>query len=78
MVQSAVEVLLPSPWEIEVAVVASVFLIASYWLFAYRGGGDDDVVGVGFDRSRLMQNLDSGDAIFDKDKVLNFFFFFLN
>jgi hypothetical protein len=68
MVQSAVEVLLPSAWEIEVAVVASVFLIASYWLFAYRGGGDDDVVGVGFDRSRLMQNLDSGDA-FDKDKV---------
>ncbi|CAL9245741.1 unnamed protein product [Arabidopsis halleri] len=69
MVQSAVEVLLPSSWEIEVAVVASVFLIASYWLFAYRGGGDDDVVGVGFDRSRLMQNLDSGDAIFDKDKI---------
>ncbi|ANM64219.1 C2 domain-containing protein / GRAM domain-containing protein [Arabidopsis thaliana] len=68
MVQSAVEVLLPSAWEIEVAVVASVFLIASYWLFAYRGGGDDDVVGVGFDRSRLMQNLDSGDA-FDKDKI---------
>ncbi|XP_010418631.1 PREDICTED: BAG-associated GRAM protein 1-like [Camelina sativa] len=69
MVQSAVEVLLPSSWEIEVAVVASFFLFASYWLFAYRGGGDDDVGGVGFDRSRLMQNLDSGDAIFDKDKI---------
>lgn len=76
MVQSAVEVLLPSSWEIEVAVVASVFLIASYWLFAYRGGGDDDVGCVGFDRSRLMQNLDSGDAIFDKDKVLYFFLHF--
>lgn len=69
MVQSPVEFLVPSPWEIEVAVVASVFVIASYWLFAYRTGGDDEAGGVGFDRSRLIQNPDSGDAMFDKDKV---------
>lgn len=65
MVQSAVEFLVPSTWEIEVAVAASAFLIASYWLFAYRVGGDDDV---GFDPSRNPD--DSGDAMFDEDKVL--------
>ncbi|KAJ0246634.1 BAG-associated GRAM protein 1 [Hirschfeldia incana] len=64
MVQSAVEFLVPSTWEIEVAVAASAFLIASYWLFAYRVDGDDD--DVGFDPSR---NPDSGDAMFDKDKI---------
>ncbi|KAF8110749.1 hypothetical protein N665_0079s0063 [Sinapis alba] len=63
MVQSAVEFLIPSTWEIEVAVAASAFLIASYWLFAYRVDGEDDV---GFDPSR---NPDSGDAMFDKDKI---------
>ncbi|CAA7016659.1 unnamed protein product [Microthlaspi erraticum] len=69
MVQSAVEFLIPSSWEIEVAVVASAFVIASYWLFAYRSDGDDEASGVGFDRSHLMQNPDSGDPIFDKDKI---------
>ncbi|CAN6978481.1 hypothetical protein BRARA_I04105 [Brassica rapa] len=64
MVQSAVEFLVPSTWEIEVAVAASAFLIASYWLFAYRVDGDDDV---GFDPSRNPD--DSGDAMFDKDKI---------
>lgn len=80
MVQSAVEFLIPSSWEIEVAVVASAFVIASYWLFAYRSDGDDEANGVGFDRSRLMQNPDSGDPIFDKDKVFissSYFFFYL-
>ncbi|CAH8390245.1 unnamed protein product [Eruca vesicaria subsp. sativa] len=61
MVHSAVEYLLPSTWEIEVAVAASAFLIASYWLFAYRFSDD-----VGFDPSR---NPDTGDALFDKDKI---------
>ncbi|KAJ4896202.1 C2 domain-containing protein / GRAM domain-containing protein [Raphanus sativus] len=61
MVQSAVEFLVPSTWEIEVAVAASAFLIASYWLFAYRY---DDA---GFDPSR--NPADSGDAMFDKDKI---------
>lgn len=65
MVQSAVEFLVPSTWEIEVAVAASAFLIASYWLFAYRY---DDA---GFDPSR--NPADSGDAMFDKDKVLSDF-----
>ncbi|WZZ17956.1 BAG-associated GRAM protein 1 isoform X1 [Brassica napus] len=64
MVHSAVEFLVPSTWEIEVAVAASAFLIASYWLFAYRVDGDDDV---GFDPSRNPD--DSGDAMFDKDKI---------
>ncbi|CAG7865991.1 unnamed protein product [Brassica rapa] len=64
MVQSAVEFLVPSTWEIEVAVAASAFLIASYWLFAYRVDGEDDV---GFDPSRNPD--DSGDAMFDKDKI---------
>ncbi|CAN8280102.1 unnamed protein product [Cochlearia groenlandica] len=67
MVQSTVEFLIPSPWEIEVAVVASAFLIASYFLFAYRSDGDDEADGVGFDQSLL--NPDSGDALFDKDKL---------
>ncbi|CAH8310386.1 unnamed protein product [Eruca vesicaria subsp. sativa] len=64
MVPLAVDFLVPSTWEIEVAVAASAFLIVSYWLFAYKVDGDDEANGgVGFDQGT------GGDAIFDKDKI---------
>ncbi|XP_010546602.1 PREDICTED: BAG-associated GRAM protein 1-like isoform X2 [Tarenaya hassleriana] len=68
MVQTAVEFLVPSLWEIEVAVAVSALAITAYCLFAYRDG-DDVAGGEGFGRSHLLENSNSGDAIFDKDKM---------
>ncbi|XP_022733669.1 BAG-associated GRAM protein 1-like isoform X2 [Durio zibethinus] len=64
--EAVVEYLVPSWWEIKVAVAASVFVIVSYWLFTFRGG---DGGGDGGDRSQLVEN--SGDGILDdKDKMV--------
>ncbi|XVF37577.1 hypothetical protein REPUB_Repub20aG0021300 [Reevesia pubescens] len=68
MIETAVvlEYLVPSWWEIKVAVAASVFVIVSYWFFTFQGGD-----GVGGDRSQLTEN--SGDGILDgKDKMVQF------
>ncbi|XVF84299.1 hypothetical protein PTKIN_Ptkin17bG0025700 [Pterospermum kingtungense] len=61
MVETAVvgEYLVPSLWEIEVAVAASVFVIVSYWVFTFQGG--DGCGG----RSQLLEN--SGDGILDDE-----------
>ncbi|KAL5576284.1 hypothetical protein UlMin_017983 [Ulmus minor] len=56
--------LVPSWWEIEVTVAASVFVIFAYWFFAYRGGGDGDG-----DRLVLDNSAASGIAIDDKAKI---------
>ena len=56
--------LVPSWWEIEVTVAASVFVIFAYWFFAYRGGGDGDG-----DRLVTDNSAASGIAIDDKAKV---------
>lgn len=37
-IETAMEFLLPSWWEIEVSVAASLFVIVVYWLFTYRTG----------------------------------------
>ena len=65
MIETAavVEYLVPSWWEIKVAVAASVFVIVSYWFFTFQGGDGD---GVG-DRSQLQD--DSDGILDDKDKV---------
>ncbi|XWS13127.1 hypothetical protein CRYUN_Cryun36dG0011100 [Craigia yunnanensis] len=54
MIETAmvVEYLVPSWWEIIVAVAASVFVIVSYWFFTFQGGDDG---GVG-DQSQLLEN----------------------
>ncbi|XVE80910.1 hypothetical protein DITRI_Ditri15bG0019100 [Diplodiscus trichospermus] len=69
MIETAValEYLVPSWWEIKVAVAASVFVIVSYWFFTFQGGDGC----AGGDRSQLWEN--SGDGIVeDKDKMVQF------
>ncbi|KAK3204263.1 hypothetical protein Dsin_018309 [Dipteronia sinensis] len=56
MVETVTDVLLPSWWEIQVTVAASLFVIFAYWFFSYRGGDTD------------VENLPA-DAIDDKDKM---------
>ncbi|XWS09426.1 hypothetical protein CRYUN_Cryun40dG0083700 [Craigia yunnanensis] len=66
MIETAavVEYLVPSWWEIKVAVAASVFVIFSYWFFTFQGGDGDDVG----DRSQLPD--DSDGILDDKDKMV--------
>ncbi|XVF29575.1 hypothetical protein REPUB_Repub15cG0132900 [Reevesia pubescens] len=66
MIETAVvvEYLVPTWWEIKVAVVTSVFVIVSYWFFTFQGG-----YGGGRDRSQLMENSANG-ILDDKDKMV--------
>ncbi|MDV3166785.1 MAG: hypothetical protein Q8807_04080 ['Waltheria sp.' little leaf phytoplasma] len=75
MVEPAVvaEYLVPSWWEIKVAMAAAVFVIVSYWFFASQGG---DGGGGGGDRSQLPEN-SSDEILDDKDKVKSLTFLFL-
>ncbi|XP_021654509.2 BAG-associated GRAM protein 1 isoform X2 [Hevea brasiliensis] len=69
MIDSALDFLLPSWWEIKVTVAAAIFAIASYWFFAWTGGGGD-TEGAGSDRSQILDNSgNSGDGIDDRDKM---------
>ncbi|XP_022722043.1 BAG-associated GRAM protein 1-like isoform X8 [Durio zibethinus] len=65
MIKTAVvEYLVPSWWEVKVALAASVFVIVSYWFFTFKGGD-----GRGGDRSQVLVN--SADGILDdKDKMV--------
>lgn len=36
MIETAVEFLLPSWWEVKVSVAASLFVIVAYWFFLYK------------------------------------------
>ncbi|KAG8481338.1 hypothetical protein CXB51_026280 [Gossypium anomalum] len=68
MIETAlvVEYLVPSSWEIKVAVATSVFLIVSYWIYTLQVGS-----GSGGGRSLLQENF--ADAILDdNDKIIQF------
>ncbi|GMH08691.1 hypothetical protein Nepgr_010531 [Nepenthes gracilis] len=65
MIEAALEFLVPSRWEIEVTVAASVFIITAYWYFKIFGDGEIDAA----DRSLVDNSLASGDAIDDKNKI---------
>ncbi|KAG4125842.1 hypothetical protein ERO13_D10G123100v2 [Gossypium hirsutum] len=68
MIETAlvVEYLVPSSWEIKVAVATSVFLIVSYWIYTLQVGS-----GSGGGRSLLQE--DFADAILDdNDKIIQF------
>ncbi|GKV29253.1 hypothetical protein SLEP1_g38192 [Rubroshorea leprosula] len=67
LIETAVECLVPSWWEVKVTVAASVFVIFCYWFSAY-GGGDRNAGG---DRSQFGENSGSG-FVFDKDKMGQF------
>ncbi|KAH9727117.1 BAG-associated GRAM protein 1 [Citrus sinensis] len=62
MIETAMEILVPSWWEIQVTVAASLCVIASYWFFFSKTGD------FGVDRSQLVEN-SSISAIDDKDKL---------
>lgn len=64
LTETVLEFMVPSWWEVQVTMAASVFVIVAYWFFTYRGGGVDG----GFDRSQLVENSNSGD-IYDRDKM---------
>ncbi|KAK8558210.1 hypothetical protein V6N13_038683 [Hibiscus sabdariffa] len=82
MIETAlvVEYLVPSSWEVKVAVATSLFLIVSYWIYTLQvgngggigggvGGGDGD--GGGGDRPLLQENL-AKEILDDKDKIVQF------
>ncbi|XP_006442783.2 BAG-associated GRAM protein 1 isoform X3 [Citrus clementina] len=62
MIETPMEILVPSWWEIQVTVAASLCVIASYWFFFSKTGD------FGVDRSQLVES-SSISAIDDKDKV---------
>ncbi|KAG8499954.1 hypothetical protein CXB51_006545 [Gossypium anomalum] len=66
MIETAVVVdyLVPSWWEVKVAVAASVFVIVSYWFFALQGKD-----GAGGDRSQVSESSAEG-ILDDKDKIV--------
>ncbi|KAL1149082.1 hypothetical protein V6Z11_A10G168000 [Gossypium hirsutum] len=68
MIETAlvVEYLVPSSWEIKVAVATSVFLIVSYWIYTLQLGS-----GSGGGRSLLQE--DFADAILDDNDKINQF-----
>lgn len=56
---------------------AAIFVISSYWFFAWSGGGGDSDSATG-DRSQILDNsCNSGDGIDDRDKVGLFFSIFI-
>ncbi|XP_052293177.1 BAG-associated GRAM protein 1 isoform X8 [Citrus sinensis] len=65
MIETAMEILVPSWWEIQVTVAASLCVIASYWFFFSKTGD------FGVDRSQLVES-SSISAIDDKDKMVQF------
>lgn len=62
MIESAVEVLVPSWWEVKVTVAASLFVIFAYWFFSNK---TDDF---GLDRTP-GNGIASTEARDDEDKV---------
>lgn len=69
-IDTAVEVLMPSWWEVQVTMAASVFVIVAYWFFSFKGRG--------VDRSQLDNS--SEVSFNDNNKVVFLFkkdFFFL-
>ncbi|TYG77852.1 hypothetical protein ES288_D02G009300v1 [Gossypium darwinii] len=60
-----VDYLVPSWWEVKVAVAASVFVIVSYWFFALQGKDGD-----GGDRSQVSESSAEG-ILDDKEKIVH-------
>ncbi|XP_057781368.1 BAG-associated GRAM protein 1 [Salvia miltiorrhiza] len=60
VVETAMELLVPSWWEVQVTVAAAAFVVVAYWFFSAGGGGGDDRA---FEES-------GADMIEEKDKML--------
>ncbi|KAD3336980.1 hypothetical protein R6Q59_028024 [Mikania micrantha] len=64
LIETGIDFLLPSWWEVEVSVAASLFVIAAYWFFKYDGdtGAGDRLM---FDNA----SVGSGDGVDDREKI---------
>ncbi|GMJ08496.1 hypothetical protein like AT3G59660 [Hibiscus trionum] len=71
MIETAlvVEYLVPSSWEVKVAVATSLFLIVSYWIYTFQVGNGG---GGGGGRSLLLQENFADEILDDKDKIVQF------
>lgn len=66
MIDTALEFLLPSWWEIKITVVAAAFVIAAYWYFYFLGAGVEfgDI-----DRSLADNSFGPGVVVENKDEI---------
>lgn len=64
MIGSVIESLAPSWWEVEVTIAAAVFVISSFWFFAYAAAGDRTAV--------VVSSSADGSRVADKDKISQF------
>lgn len=63
--ETSIHFLLPSLWEVEVTVAASLFVIAAFWFFTYNGQSSSCNRSI-FDNSSNV----SGDSVDDREKVV--------
>ncbi|KAL8048937.1 hypothetical protein ABFX02_07G100400 [Erythranthe guttata] len=68
VVDTAMEFLVPSWWEVQVTLAAAVFMVVSYWFFTLDGDG----CGFRDDRAFADGSAGDGDAIDDKYKMGQF------
>ncbi|KAL0388101.1 UNVERIFIED_CONTAM: BAG-associated GRAM protein 1 [Sesamum radiatum] len=68
VVDTAMEFLLPSWWEVQVTLAAAVFVLVAYWFFTL--GGDGCGFGGGYDRAFGDGSGGGADMINDRDKWL--------
>lgn len=68
VVDTAMEFLVPSWWEVQVTLAATVFMVVAYWFFSLDGDG----CGCGGDDRALVDGSGGGaDVIDDKYKVIS-------
>lgn len=68
VVETAMEFLVPSWWEVQVTVAAAAFVVVAYWFFSVGG----DAGGGGGDDRTFVDGSGGGvDMIEDKDKVIS-------
>ncbi|KAL0377012.1 UNVERIFIED_CONTAM: BAG-associated GRAM protein 1 [Sesamum calycinum] len=70
VVDTAMEFLLPSWWEVQVTLAAAVFVLVAYWFFTL--GGDGCGCGGGYDRAFGDGSGGGADMINDRDKMGQF------
>lgn len=66
VVETAMEFLVPSWWEVQVTVAAAAFVVVAYWFFSIGGDGGRG----GDDRAFVDGPGSGGDMVEDKDKVI--------
>ena len=66
VVETAMEFLLPSWWEVQVTVAAAAFVVVAYWFFSAGADGGDD-------RGFVEGSGGGADMIEDREKVITAF-----